>query len=62
MGVSVVLAEGPPDKTCINSFFVGKPLPACLGIMLRNPVKCPKTGKIFQQTDNGKIYIGPTPG
>jgi hypothetical protein len=62
MGVSIVLAEGPPEKTSIGVVYAGKPLPASLGIMLRNAVKCPKTGKIFQQTDNSKIYIAPTPG
>jgi hypothetical protein len=62
MGVSLVLADGPSDKTSIGTVFAGRPVPANLGIMLRNAVKCPKTGKIFQQTDNNKIYIGPTPG
>lgn len=62
MGVSIVLADGPPEKTSIGVVYAGKTLPASLGIMLRNAVKCPKTGKIFQQTDNSKIYIAPTPG
>jgi len=62
MGVSLVLADGPPEKTSIGTVYAGKPLPSSLGIMLRNAVKCPKTGKIFQQTDNNKIFIGPTPG
>lgn len=61
-GVSVVLNDGPPEKTCINTHYAGKSIPGCLNIMLRNAVKCPKTGKIFQQTDNNKIYIAPTPG
>ena len=62
MGVSVVLPEGPPAKSCINEVYAGKSLPMNLGIMLRNAVKCPKTGRVFQQTDNSKIYIAPTPG
>jgi hypothetical protein len=62
MGVSVVLPEGPHEKTSIGTVFAGKSVPASLGIMLRNAVKCPKTGKIFQQTDNTKIFIAPTPG
>ncbi len=62
MGVSVVLSDGPPEKTCISSYYAGKPIPASLGIMLRNAIKCPKSGKIFQQTDNTKLYISPTPG
>ncbi len=62
MGVSVVLADGPPEKTSIGAVYAGKLVPASLSIMLRNAVKCPKTGKIFQQTDNSKIFIAPTPG
>jgi hypothetical protein len=62
MGVSVVLNDGPPEKTSIEVVYAGKSIPPGLGIMLRNVVKCPKTGKIFQQTDNSKIYIAPTPG
>ncbi|MGD0308611.1 MAG: hypothetical protein ABSC02_04910 [Acidobacteriota bacterium] len=62
MGVSVVLNDGPPEKTCVATLFAGRAVPPNLGIMLRNGVKCPKTGRIFQQTDNNKIYISPTPG
>ena len=62
MGVSLVLNDGPPEKTSINTVYAGRNLPPSLLIMLRNAVKCPKTGKIFQQTDNSKIYIAPTPG
>jgi hypothetical protein len=62
MGVSLVLADGPPEKTSISTVYAGRAVPPNLGIMLRNAVKCPKTGRIFQQTDNNKIYIGPTPG
>jgi hypothetical protein len=62
MGVSVVLTDGPPEKTSIGTVYAGKSLPGNLNIMLRNAVKCPKTGKIFQQTDNNKIFIAPTPG
>jgi hypothetical protein len=54
--------DGPPEKTCIASVYADKGLPPALGIMLRNAVKCPKTGRVFQQTDNNKIYIAPTPG
>ena len=61
-GVSIVLAEGPPEKTSIGTLYAGRNVPANLNIMLRNAVKCPKTGRIFQQTDNNKIYIAPTPG
>jgi hypothetical protein len=62
MGVSVVLAEGPPEKASIGILYAGSHVPANLNIMLRNAVKCPKTGRIFQQTDNNKIFIAPTPG
>ena len=62
MGVSVVLNDGPPEKTSISTVYAGRSLPSNLMIMLRNAVKCPKTGKIFQQTDNNKIFIAPTPG
>lgn len=62
MGVSVVLLDGPAEKACITTHYAGKAIPPGLGIMLRNAIKCPKTGRIFQQTDNNKIYIGPTPG
>jgi hypothetical protein len=62
MGVSVVLTEGPAEKTSIGTVYAVRHLPANLNIMLRNAVKCPKTGRIFQQTDNNKIYIAPTPG
>jgi hypothetical protein len=62
MGVSVVLPEGPPEKTSIGVVYAGKCVPASLSIMFRNAVKCPKTGRIFQQTDNNKIFIAPTPG
>ncbi len=62
MGISVVLIDGPPEKACVGTLYAQKGVPANLGIMLRNAVKCPKTGKIFQQTDNHKIYIAPTPG
>jgi hypothetical protein len=61
MGISVVLNEGPPEKVSVGTHFA-KGVPPNLGIMLRNAVKCPKSGRIFQQTDNNKIYIAPTPG
>lgn len=62
MGISVVLNDGPPEKTCVGTLYAEKGIPPNLGIMLRGAVKCPKTGKIFQQADNSKIYIAPTPG
>jgi hypothetical protein len=62
MGISVVLNDGPPEKTCVGTLYAEKGMPPNLGVMLRSAVKCPKTGKIFQQSDNSKIYIAPTPG
>jgi len=62
MGVSVVLIDGPPEKTSVSSHYAGKTVPAILTLMLRNPVKCPKTGKIFQQQDSNRIYIAPIVG
>jgi hypothetical protein len=62
MGISVVLNDGPPEKTSVSALYAEKGMPPNLGIMLRGAVKCPKTGKIFQQTDNNKIFVAPTPG
>jgi hypothetical protein len=62
MGVSVVLNDGPPAQVSISEYYAGKTVPAILTLMLRNPVKCPKTGRIFQQTDSSHIYIAPTVG
>ena len=62
MGVSVVLNDGPPQRASIAEHYAGKTVPAILTLMLRNPVKCPKTGKMFQQIDSQHIYIEPTLG
>ncbi len=62
MGVSVVLSDGPAEKTSISTHYAGKTVPAILTLMLRNPVKCPKTGKVFQQGDSNHIYIAPIVG
>lgn len=61
-GVSVVLTDGPTEKASVASHYAGKTVPPVLALMLRNPVKCPKTGKHYQQTDSNLIYIAPTLG
>jgi hypothetical protein len=62
MGVSVPLNEGPAEKISVASYYADKNVPPILTLMLRNPVKCPKTGKVFQQTDSNHIYIAPIVG
>ena len=62
MGISVALSDGPADRACVGTLFAGKGIPPNLAIMLRNAVKCPRSGRVFQQSDNNKIYIAPTPG
>lgn len=62
MGVSVVLNDGPPQRASIADHYAGKTVPAILTLMLRNPVKCSKSGKMFQQGDSHRIYIEPTVG
>ena len=61
-GVSVVLNDGPPEQVSVASHYAGKSVPPILTLMLRNPAKCPKTGRVFQQTDSNLIYIAPTAG
>jgi hypothetical protein len=62
MGVSVVLNDGPAERTSISTHYSGRPVPAILTLMLRNPVKCPKSGRVFQQADSSHIYIAPIVG
>ncbi len=62
MNVSVALPEGPLEMTSVGKVYPENGVPSNVSVMLRNAVKCPKTGKYFQQRDNNKIYIEPTPG
>jgi hypothetical protein len=62
MNVSVALPEGPSEMTSVGKVYPEHGVPSNISVMLRNAVKCPKTGKYFQQRDNNKIYIEPTPG
>jgi hypothetical protein len=53
------LNDGPPEQVSVASHYAGKTVPAILTLMLRNPVKCPKTGRVFQEADSNRIYIAP---
>jgi hypothetical protein len=59
MGVSVLLADGPSEKASVGEYYAGKTVPPTLMLMARNPLKCPKTGKMFQQWDQNLIFITP---
>ncbi len=59
MGVSVLLTDGPPEKASVGEYYAGKTVPATLKLMARNPVKCPGSGKMFQQWDEKLIFITP---
>jgi hypothetical protein len=62
MNVSVALPEGPSAIASVGELYPEHSEPSNISVMLRNAVKCPKTGKYFQQRDNNKIYIAPMPG
>jgi hypothetical protein len=59
MGVRMSLADGPPEKESIGTFFKSKAVPSHIADFQHNYILCPNTEKWFIQEDNKQVFLVP---
>ncbi len=59
MGIRIALKNGPDEKQSLGDTYSGKELPQKIATLISNYINCPKTGKMFIQTDNNQIFLVP---
>lgn len=59
LGISIALADGPPEKQSVGDLCAGKELPQEIATLMGNMTNCPNTGKLTSQKDNNQVFLVP---